>query len=805
MASSPLASVSSLSTIQFTRDHFYPLVIRPELVDEKTPLLELIIMVKNGGPEFQSIFLQNISWVDEWSALDTGSTDGTWEWLVDMQKQNPTHPLEKKHVYQEPFVAFHTSRNRLLDLTQDHSCTFQIMLDDTYLLKNGATLREFLKWARTAEFNPKICESFALFIEDDSKHAFNLNGQIINDSNQVKYLSNRILYTHHKLRYDPRYSVHEIIQKNNTVSLPFEYGSIFDVRSDKMYDRTKNRKRQDLENLLKDHEKYPTNLRIMYYIAETYLNMEDYKNAAYWYGRRADDPPTNEDYDEERYDAKYKFAVMHHYHLGAKWEQVVSLYMKTHAFLPNRPEALFMLGYYFTQPESSVPDLAYTFLRRCFQIGPPKGGMNLKMYQHDTLLPELLAPLCLQFEDYELGQKVTAHKNTYKMRTIHNICRNMLSLHQTNITCPFLGSPKKWIAFVTWSGWAPYNGMTLRTKGLGGSETCIIRFAEEIAASQHEKYQPVIFCPCDTPKTYINGVYYLNITDYLPFLTSRKEEIHRVFLQRSSDLILPTVSQNVKCYLHLHDTLPQDEILVGFKNPAFLGVICLSEWHKKLVESAFGHLKIPIFVQSYGIDVSEIPLDVDLYQMYTTQLFRKKRKHSFIYPSFPNRGLRVLLEMWPKILDMWPDAQLHIFCDFQNAWLQQFSEEMQIIQEKIKQFAASVKNHGWQNPNYLKKFWQQSQIWLYPCTFAETFCLTALEARVHQLHIITCDLAALPETLGRDGKIIPGNPQTQEWQDQALAHLKQLDTDTPHHNNWAQLQGRSYARQVAKFVQHFVE
>jgi len=813
-------------SIQFTPDHFVPLQIRPELVDEKTPLLELVVMVKNGGAEFQSCFTQNLQYVDEWSVLDTGSTDGTWEWLVDLQKHEKHHTSEKKHIYQEPFVAFHVSRNRLLDLAQNHSCTFQIMLDDSYLIQNGETLRQFLRLARTAPLNPQICESFTLYIEDSPENDFDL------DKNHIRYLSNRILYTLYKIRYDDRYGVHEVIRKNHSISLPFEYGSILDLRSTKMQNRTKQRKQQDLQQLLKDHQNYPTDLRIMYYIAETYLNMEDYKNAEYWYGRRANDPATDEDYDEERYDAKYKLAVMHHYHLGSPVELISGLYLGAHTFLPHRPEALFMLGYFYAQPEHNVPDLAYTFLRRSFQIGPAKGGMNLKLYQHEILLPDLLAPLSLQFQDYELGLQVTQNQTGHKLRTIHNICAHMLRLQKKEVDRPdkvemttlkfdsLLPLNIKWVAFVTSSGWAPYNGMTLRTKGLGGSETCIIRFAEEIALTSSEKYQSVIFCPCDKPGQCINGVYYFDISSYIPFLKSQKCQIHRVFIQRSTDFIFPTVSQDVKCYLHLHDTIPKNEIIVGYNQPAFCGVICLSEWHKKLFQQEFGHLNIPVFVQSYGIDVEEIryellqdslcgsdPLgrvirepDIDLYKTYA----RKKQIHSFIYPSFPNRGLKVLLDMWPRILEIWPDAQLHLFCDFQNSWLQSWAEDMKIIQEKIEKFSKSVTNHGWQNPTRLKKFWQQSQIWLYPCTFSETFCLTALEARVHQLHIITCDLAALPETLESDGLVIPGDPTTLKWQETALNHLKQLDTQNVK-SNWLQLQGRSYHRQVAKFVQDFLK
>ena len=40
-------------------------------------LNHLCIMVKNGGPQFEKMLLDNISFFDRWTILDTGSTDET--------------------------------------------------------------------------------------------------------------------------------------------------------------------------------------------------------------------------------------------------------------------------------------------------------------------------------------------------------------------------------------------------------------------------------------------------------------------------------------------------------------------------------------------------------------------------------------------------------------------------------------------------------------------------------------------------------------------------------------------------------
>jgi hypothetical protein len=71
----------------------------------------------------------------------------------------------------------------------------------------------------------------------------------------------------------------------------------------------------------------------------------------------------------------------------------------------------------------------------------------------------------------------------------------------------------------------------------------------------------------------------------------------------------------------------------------------------------------------------------------------------------------------------------------------------------------------------LAEAWKSSQYWFYPCTFMETFCLTAVEAALSKTLAITNGLAALQNTVGDRGICIPGDPTTVEWQDSALGEL----------------------------------
>jgi len=134
--------------------------------------------------------------------------------------------------------------------------------------------------------------------------------------------------------------------------------------------------------------------------------------------------------------------------------------------------------------------------------------------------------------------------------------------------------------------------------------------------------------------------------------------------------------------------------------------------------------------------------------------------------------------MWPKIFEFQPQASLHIYCDIDGKWVNQVQGEMM---NKIRQLFSeygvtenkmNIYYHGWVNKKVLADAWLSSDIWFYPCTFMETFCLTALEAALTKTLVITNNLAALQNTVGHRGVIIKGDVVDSYWQERALLKIK---------------------------------
>jgi predicted O-methyltransferase YrrM len=242
-------------------------------------------------------------------------------------------------------------------------------------------------------------------------------------------------------------------------------------------------------------------------------------------------------------------------------------------------------------------------------------------------------------------------------------------------------------------------------------------------------------------------------------------------------------------------------------------IFCLTEWHVEYFSQIYPSLKnitVPFY---YGIDFEKFSRN----KKETELQLEIKEKYKFIYSSFPNRGLLQLLQMWPEIHDYQPLASLHIYSDINGKWVNQVEGEMmKQIQQLITSYNAEQNNmniyyYGWVNKEVLAEAWLSADIWFYPCTFKETFCLTALEAALTKTLVITNNLAALQNTVGQRGVIIKGEPTDIEWQERALLKIKKyLDPQNENlknqlvKNNYEWASTLSWETQSQKLLEQYI-
>lgn len=700
-------------------------------------LNHLCIMVKNGGEQFEQMLLDNIQYFDRWTILDTGSSDDTI---------NIIHRVlvgkKKGNLYQEPFINFRESRNRCLELAGT-SCKFITILDDTYVINGDLTT--FLNEVR----GDQLSNSFTLYIQSDD----------------TIYGSNRIIKSNSGLKYI--HKIHEVITDTNNINIviPKEVSFINDRRFDYMEKRTMDRKQLDLKLLFEEVAENPHDPRAYYYLAQTYNLLEDYEKSFYYFTKRAEF--TNVGFNQERVDALFESARIANFKLNKPWSECEELYNKCYIADDSRPESLYFIGtHYYLENNNKI---AHEYFKKAFEKGfPVHCQYSLKPTLSYHFLPKLLTKICYELNDYELGLKASEffilnNKPTddcyQEIVSWYNIFQKLTVY--SGIKIPNVPD-KPIFCFVADGGFHPWSGSNILTSGVGGSETFIIEIARYI--KKQDKFDVYVFC--NTPNQEdenFEGVNYKHLNKYYEFINTNY--VKHCIISRFSEYLPLTFkgfSENV--YFIIHDLTPSGVVIPIDKK--LKNIFCLTDWHVQYFTNIFPQLKHITQPFHYGID-----------NRFQCDGMNKKINHKFIYSSFPNRGLLQLLQMWPKIYKKEPTSTLHIYSDINNKWSNEVEpEKMSSIKKLLNEYSINenglgIYYHGWVTKKELADAWITSDVWFYPCTFMETFCLTALEAASSKTFVVTNDLAALQNTVGNRGAIIKGDPTTEEWQEEALNKL----------------------------------
>lgn len=764
-------------------------------------LINLCIMVKNGGPQFEHMLKENMRFIDRWTILDTGSTDGTIETI------NKVLANKKGCLYREPFINFSESRNRLIELA-GCSCKYIIMLDDTYIIRGDIV--NFLNDVR----GDQTADSFSLYIKSDD----------------VEYASNRVIKSNRKLKY--KYKIHEVIQDKNNMNIiiPIQNALINDTRHDYMEIRTQSRKQLDLKLLYEELEEDAHNSRTLYYLGQTYNLLQDYDKAYHYFLERMNH--LNEGFIQEKIDAVFEAARIANFKLNKPWKECEDLYLKAYSLDNSRPDSIYFIGihYYLNNDKAT----AFNYFKKAFEIGYPLHCQySLKPTLSYRYLPKFLTELCYTFNKYSLGEEAAAlflkHNSIYNespgdecydvVVSWYNI---FVKLNKMNINIDLkVGNiDRPILCFVADGGFSSWSGVDILNKGVGGSETYIIEMARYI--QKQGFYKVIVFCKCETTSVFEN-VDYIPI-DLFPSI-AKKLPIDTCIISRFSEYIPVAYKGTPKnVYLVLHDLTPSG-CVIPIDNK-LKKIFCLSEWHVGYFTNIYPMFKDITEPFYYGIDIHKFDKNnIILSENNKTksninfEIIENvpKIKNKFIYSSFPNRGLLQLLEMWPVINLKYPDASLHIYSDIDGTWVNSVEKDLMIkIRELLDKYKythdkqnLNINYHGWVSKEVLANSWKTAEYWLYPCTFKETFCLTALEAALTKTLCITNGLAALENTVGNRGISIKGDASTMEWQTAAVKALfeimenkKEKERLVEMNYNWALNQ--SWENQAHKLTQTYL-
>jgi glycosyltransferase involved in cell wall biosynthesis len=130
----------------------------------------------------------------------------------------------------------------------------------------------------------------------------------------------------------------------------------------------------------------------------------------------------------------------------------------------------------------------------------------------------------------------------------------------------------------------------------------------------------------------------------------------------------------------------------------------------------------------------------------TRKPYQKGNPIKILHHNTPWRGLNVLLRAMQEIKD--PNITLDVYSSTQvygEAFKKQNDEQFKPLYEQARQL-PNVNYIGYETNEYILQHMTDYDLYVYPCIFEETSCVSALEALAAGVHVITNNFGALYET-----------------------------------------------------------
>ncbi len=394
----------------------------------------------------------------------------------------------------------------------------------------------------------------------------------------------------------------------------------------------------------------------------------------------------------------------------------------------NRAEYYSILGDAYLKAgnlKSAVP--FFEAAKNCFNAAPPsakfQGAVFNNAMAYGVYPVECLARIFYAFSDFDRSEEY-ANEGIKKYNS--EPCKQILKAISEGraLTAPDKSKiieTDEIVITTSPQGVYQWDSELYKTKGLGGSETAAVEMATWL--SKKTRHKIVVFNPRESTFTDEHNVCYRPVKDVLSYFAQYKPRLHIAWRHNSKITDAHTVSW-------CHDlVLPGAE--QGLSGAA---VMCLSEFHKDYVRSMQGVPSDKIILSRNGVDLERFDGLV------------KKDPNKVIFPSSPDRGLDRAILVVEEARKTLPDLELHVFYGLENLEKYGLGE----LAKKLKVMIADrpwVKYKGNVDKKRLADEFKSSMVWLYVPDFIESFCITVLESIAGRCYPITRKIGALQNTV----------------------------------------------------------
>lgn len=283
----------------------------------------------------------------------------------------------------------------------------------------------------------------------------------------------------------------------------------------------------------------------------------------------------------------------------------------------------------------------------------------------------------------------------------------------------------------------PFLPDTHRKRGLGGTENFSLYVAEHLKRAGHTV---AFYNQAEIEPTDLDGLRWAHIEHFDPLA-----ETDVLVSFRMREVFQTELAAKLKVLI-LADTESEglgDDVRAGRIDV----VMPVSQWQQDRIarqEDLVGHSCW--MLASNGVDMDEFEGDG----------FESKQPGKCIFLSTPERGLSILLDLWPQIEDSeilaarGIEPELHLFSSFMGWGVSSEDNEAMCVDDYARVVwmvseGRNITNHKHVPLKQMRQHQREADCLLYPSNFLETYCITLTECMAAGTIPVVSAKGALPE------------------------------------------------------------
>ncbi len=260
------------------------------------------------------------------------------------------------------------------------------------------------------------------------------------------------------------------------------------------------------------------------------------------------------------------------------------------------------------------------------------------------------------------------------------------------------------------------------TEPLGGSETALVCMAKYLR--EFTGLPVKVFNMRQRALKAKSGVEYISAGHLNEYMSKYKPKVHIAWRHNIK-------LTKAKTYLWCHDLMTG-----GCENGISADVmLCLTDFHKKYVHAMQGIPLEKIIITKNGVNLDKFDFPRP-----------EKNPNKIVWMSSPDRGLDRCMLACDEVRKTNPNIELHVYYGLDNLYKYGLGAQADSLKGMMAE-RPWVKYHGFTEQSKMYRDVADAAVWLHPCNFIETFCITALEMLNLGIFPITRRLGALANTL----------------------------------------------------------